>query len=197
MNLNLENRDKARFEHEAAVTIENKEAGVQRGARMYNYSGNGLYIEADYRLEPETEIRIGIVNSPFAADPDEYDTIRGKIMWRKTLKHSVYYYGYGIKIFGTESAGHNNEDLNVGSRQHPRVNYIISVKYEFDNQTYEGTTKNVSTGGVFIRTRDPVAVGQTVRIDVPLKKKGKIKRLSGKVTWSTRNGFGVQFIRSK
>ena len=77
------------------------------------------------------------------------------------------------------------------------MDYVISVKYESDNQTYEGTTENVSTGGVFIKTQDPVAVGQKVTIDIPLKKKGKIKRFTGKVTWSTRSGFGVQFIRSK
>jgi len=197
MNLNLENRDKTRFEHVTAVTIENKEIGVQRSARMYNYSDGGLYIEADHRLEPETEIRLGIANSPFAAEPDEYDAVRGVIKWRKTLKRSVYYYGYGIKIFSAQSAGDNDDDLYAGSRRHARVDYSISVKYEFDNQTYAGTTQNVSTGGVFIKTLDPVAVGQTVRIDIPLKKKGKIKRLTGKVTWSTRYGFGVQFIRSK
>jgi len=197
MNSNLENRAKARFEHVTAVTLENKKIGVQRSARMYNYSGGGLYIEADHRLEPETEIRLGIANSPFAAEPDEYETIRGVIKWRKKLKRSAYYYGYGIEIIGAESSGDVDEDPYVGSRQHARLDYIISVNYEFNNQIYEGTTENVSTGGVFIKTRDPVAIGQTVRVDIPVKKIGKIKRLTGKVTWSTRTGFGVQFIRSE
>jgi len=197
MTANLENRDKTRFEHVTAVTFENKEIGVQRGARMYNYSAGGLYFEADHQLEPQTEIRLGIANSPFAAEPDEYETICGAIKWRSTLKHSVYYYGYGIEIIDAESFGGNDENRYAGSRQHARLDCIISVKYEFDNQTYEGTTENVSTGGVFIKTRDPVAIGQTVRIDIPIKKKRKIKRLTGKVTWATRNGFGIQFIRSK
>jgi hypothetical protein len=197
MNSNLENRDKTRFDHESAVTLENKKIGVQRSARMYNYSDCGLYIEADHLMEPETEIRIGITNSPFAAEPDAYENFHGIIRWRKPLKQSAYYYGYGIEIIENNALKETGQDPYVGSRQHPRVDYVIPVKYKSDNQTYEGTTENVSSGGVFIKTQDPVAVGQNVTIDIPLKKKGKIKRLSGKVTWSTRNGFGAQFIQSK
>ena len=197
MNTNLENRDKTRFEHVTAVILENNEIGVQRSARLYNYSDSGLYIESDHRLEPETEIRLGIANSPFVPEPNAYETVRGLIKWRKTLKRSVYYYGYGIEIIGAERSGDNDGVRSAGSRQQTRVDYSISVKYEFDGFIYEGTTENVSTGGVFIKTRHRAAVGQTVKVDIPVKKKGKIKRLTGKVTWSNRSGFGVQFIRSK
>jgi len=197
MSSNLENRDKTRFEHEAAVTLENNKIGAQYSARMYNYSNYGLYIETDHRLEPETEICIGIANSPFAFQPDEYESFRCAIKWRRTLKRSAYYYGYGIEIIEKISSTDNDEDPYAGAREHPRVNYVTPVKYESDNRTYQGTTENVSKGGVYIKTRDPVAVGQTVRIDIPTKKKGKIKRLTGKVTWSDRTGFGAQFVRSK
>ena len=197
MSSNLENRDKTRFEHVTPVTIENDEIGLQRKARMYNYSDGGLYIESDHRLEPKTEIRLGIANSPFAAEPDAYEIFHGLIKWRRTLKDSVYYYGYGIEIIGADSPGENDANPAAGSRRHARVDYSITVKYEFENQIYEGTTENVSTSGVFIKTRDPVAVGQTVKIDIPVKKKGKIKRIVGKVTWANRSGFGVQFIPFK
>jgi hypothetical protein len=197
MNSNPENRDKTRFDYESAVTLENQKAGVQRSARMYNYSDHGLYLEADHLLEPETEIRIGITNSPFASEPDKFENYRGLIKWRKPLKRSVYNYAYGVEIIEEGTTQENDLDQYHGSRQHPRVAYAIPVKYESDNQTYEGTTENVSSGGVFIKTRDPIAVGQKVTIDIPLKIKGKIKRLTGKVTWSTRKGFGIKFIRSE
>ena len=197
MNSNPENRDKTRFDHESAVTLENKKIGVQRNARMYNYSNCGLYIEADYLLEPETEIRVGITNSPFADEPDKFENYHGVIRWRKPLKRSAYYYGYGIEIIEQKSSAQKEQDPYHGSRQHPRVDFVIPVKYEFDRQIYEGTTENVSSGGVFIKTPDPIAVGQKVIIDIPLKKKGKIKRLTGQVTRSTRHGFGAKFIRSE
>ena len=197
MNSNLENRNKARFDHESVVTLENNTIGIQRSARMYNYSDFGLYIETDHLLEPEAEIRIGVANSPFSIEPDEYERFRSVIRWRKLLKRSAFYYGYGIKIIEKENFGNKNEDQYAGSRQYPRVDYAIPVKYQYDNQTYEGTTEDVSSGGVFIKTRDPVAVGQKVTIDIPLKKKRTIKRFTGKVTWSTRSGFGAQFVRSE
>jgi type IV pilus assembly protein PilZ len=195
MDLNPENRDKTRFDHESSVTLENSNIGVQRGARMYNYSDMGLYFEADYRLEPETEVRIGISNSPFAAEPDIYESYRGIIKWRKPLKRSAFYYGYGIALLReSEPAGTQGQDH--GSRVHPRINIEIPVTYESEARTYQGTTQNVSNGGAFIKTRDPVAVGQLIMLDIPFKKKGKIKRLTGKVTWSNRQGFGVKFVRS-
>jgi len=197
MNSNPENRDKTRFDHESAITLENDKIGVQRSARMYNFSDHGLYIEANHLLDPETEIYIGITNSPFALEPDKFENYRGIIRWRKPLKRSVYSYGYGIEIIEKESIPQNDRDQYQGSREHPRIEYTLPVKYESDGQFYEGTTENVSSGGVFIKTLDPIAVGQKVTIDIPIKKKGKIKRISGKVTWSTRKGFGVKFIRSE
>lgn len=196
MGSNPENRDKTRFEHEAAVTLENNKNGVHRRARMYNYSDRGLYIETDHLLEPETEIRIGVSNSPFSAEPDTYDSFRGVIKWRRVLKRAAFYYGYGIELIEKETYGDSDENPYVESRQHSRADFVVPVKYESDDQSYEGNTENLSSDGVFIKTRDPVAVDQTVKIDIPLKKKGKIKRLTGKVVRSTGNGFGVQFDRS-
>jgi len=54
---NPENRDKTRFDYESPVTLENNQIGVLRGARMFNYSDFGLYLESDYRLERERLIQ--------------------------------------------------------------------------------------------------------------------------------------------
>ncbi len=196
MDLNPENRDKTRFDHESTVTLEDKASDVKRSARMYNYSDHGLYIEADHFLEPQTELRIGIANSPYAREPDQYECFRGVIKWRKNLKRSIYNYGYGIEIITENDSAINLSQAYQGSRRHPRKKFAIPVKYTSDDQDYEGVTGNVSSGGVFIKTPDPVPVGQKVTIEIPLKTKGKIKRLEGKVTWSSPSGFGAKFVRS-
>jgi len=197
MNSNLENRDNTRFEYEAEVTLENKKTGAQCQARMSNYSDRGLYIEADPCLEPEIEISIGITNSPFASGPDECENYRGVTKWRRSLKRSAYYYGYGVEILEEATSGDDNKGRHFDLRRHPRMDCTIPVKYESNNQTYEGTAGNVSSGGIFIKTRDSVAVGQMVKVDIALKKKGKIKKLAGKVTWSSRSGFGFRVDRSE
>jgi len=196
MELNPERRDKTRFGHESKITLENNEIGVQRGAMMYNFSNFGLYIEADARLEQETEIRIGINNSPFASEPDKFESYRGFIKWRKVLKRSSYYYGYGVELI-KDGAEDEDQDQFQWSRENPRKALTIPVKFEFENRTYEGTTENVSTDGVAVKSNDPVMVGQQITIEIPLKKKGKIARLHGKVSWSNRQGFGVKFLPSE
>jgi hypothetical protein len=196
MDLNPEKRGKPRFRHESRIALEESEIGVQHDARMFSYSDFGLYFEADFQLGLETEIRIGISNSPFASVPDKYESYRGVVKWRKELKRSAYYYGYGVK-FIEEDAVANLPNRDDSGRKHPRKQCNIPVKYEFENQRFEGAAKNVSVGGAFIKADERLAVGQQIILEIPLKKKGKMARLTGSVAWSNQDGFGVKFLRSK
>jgi Tfp pilus assembly protein PilZ len=196
MESNPERRDKTRFEHECKITLENSEIGVLRNCAMYNFNNHGLYIEADTQLEPETELRIGIKNSPFAAEPDKFESYRGIIKWRKELKRSSYYFGYGVELI-KDDPEKQNQDQFQWSRENARKAVSIPVKFEYQNRTFEGTTENVSNDGISVKAKDPVMVGQQITVQIPLKKKGKIARLQGKVSWSNRDGFGVKFLRSK
>jgi Tfp pilus assembly protein PilZ len=195
MESNPERRDKTRFAHECKITLENSEIGVQRSCMMYNFNDHGLYIEADTRLEQETEIRIGINNSPFASEPDKFESYRGIIKWRKALKQSSYYYGYGVELIKDDAEV--DQDQFQWSRENPRKALTIPVKFEYENRTYEGTTENVSTDGVAVKSKDPVMVGQPITLEIPLKKKGRIAKFQGKVSWSNRQGFGVKFVSAK
>jgi hypothetical protein len=195
MNSNVENREKTRFAHESKVTLESNEIGFRRDARMYNFSDFGIYFESDYRLQPGSEIFVGISDSPFAAEPDQYERYCGIVKWRKTLKRSSYYYGYGIEFIEDVSATTRARQYD-GTREHPRKDAEIPVKYEVDHQKYEGVTENVSSGGAFISTLYPISVGQIVKLEIPLKKKGKIARLTGQVTRTNLRGFGVKFLKS-
>ena len=195
MSSNPENRNKTRFAHESKVTLESTEIGFRRDARMFNFSDIGIYFESDFRLQPETEIFVGISDSPFAPQPDIYERYRVVVRWRKKLKRSSYFYGYGVEII--EEASKTPElDPHDGTREHPRKDAAIRVKYEFENVTYEGVTENVSSCGAFIRSDYPMSVGQNVKLWIPLKKKGRIARLTGQVTRTNLRGFGVKFITS-
>ena len=197
MSSNPENRNKTRFAHESKITLESTEVAFRRDARMYNFNDFGIYFESDYRLQPETEIFVGISDSPFASEPDVYERYRGIVKWRKVLKRSSYYYGYGVKLF-EEASEAASPHQSGGTRENPRKEAAIPVKFEVDNQTYEGITENVSSGGVFINSDYPImSVGQQVKLEIPLKMKGKIARLTGQVTRVHWHGFGVKFIKSK
>ena len=135
MESNPERRDRTRFEHECKITLENSNIGILRNCAMYNFNNNGLYIEADTQLESETELRIGIKNSPFAAEPDKFESYRGIIKWRKELKRSTYYFGYGVELIKDDAEKQNQEQLQC-SRENLRKAVFIPIKFEYQNRTY-------------------------------------------------------------
>ena len=196
MNSSSERRNKTRFEHQSKIILENSEIGVHRDARMYDFSHNGLHIQADVLLERDTEIRIGIQDSPFASEPNQFESYRGVIKWRKELKNSRYYYGYGVELM-EKNAESPDQGRYQWSRDNPRKACNIPVKYQAENRTYEGVAENIAADGVAVKSKDRVKVGQQITIEIPLKKKGKIARLNGLVSWSNRSGFGVKFLPTK
>jgi Tfp pilus assembly protein PilZ len=194
MESNPEQRDNTRFHHEAPIKLENFEIGVFHGARMFNYSEGGLYFESDYLISPGTELFIGINNSPYAQEPSVYECYRAEIRWRKPLRRSSYYYGYGAKFIENLST---DKDADAGSdlRKHSRKDCTIPVRYAATDKIYQGEIKNISYGGIFLKTSHPVSIGQRLHLAIPVRKKGKVFKCSGKIVWSNPTGVGVEFQR--
>ena len=165
-------------------------------AKMMNFSDNGLYFEADNLLQPGEEIFVGIDNSPFASVIDTYECYRVKIVWRKKLKKSAFYYGYGArhtidprqtKLPKGDSAGWND------IRKHRRKSYSKSIRFAAKELIFEGFLKNISSAGVFIEAVENFSAGQILTFEIPLKKNQKA-RVKGEVVWSSPDGFGVKFL---
>jgi Tfp pilus assembly protein PilZ len=196
---NPEKRNHARTNHRCPVTIEDLKAGRIYNARMLNYSEKGLYFEADKLLRQGERIHIGIENTPLTSLSDTYAYYRAKIIWRKKLKTSSFYYGYGVKY----AVNYNKLNLQMGGiqevkdiRRHERKPYSKSIYFATENRIFGGLTQNISPAGVFIKANDNLAAGQIVILGIPSKKMKKTK-VKGKVVWSNLDGFGVRFLGSK
>jgi len=196
MDTNPENRNNVRIDHRCPITIENIAAGVMHRAKMMNFSDNGLYFEADNLLQPGDEIFVGIDNSPFASAIDTYECYRVKIVWRKKLKKSAFYYGYGAKhtidprqakLQKANSTGWND------IRRHQRKSYSKSIRFAAKELIFEGFLKNISSAGVFIEADENFSAGQILTFEIPLKGRQKA-RVKGEVVWSSPDGFGVKFL---
>ena len=197
MDTNPEKRNKVRIDHRCPITIENIAAGVMHRAKMMNFSDNGLYFEADNLLQPGEEIFVGIDNSPFAPVIDTYECYRVKIVWRKKLKKSAFYYGYGAKhTVDPRQAKSPKGDAAGWSdiRKHQRKPYSKSIRFAAKELVFEGFLKNISSAGVFIEASENFSAGQTLTFEIPLKK-NRTARVKGKVVWSSPDGFGVKFLR--
>jgi hypothetical protein len=194
MNSNPEKRDNTRFDYQAPIVLEDAKFGILQGARMFNYSDFGLYFETDHFLAPGTDIYIGIPNSPYTPDPDVYERYHTIIKWRKPLKESSFYYGYGIRFLDTDPLDRPIE-RGIESRRHPRKSCSLYVKYAVQRKIYPAEINNISLGGVFLKTNenDGLGIGQQFQLAIPNRKKGNVIRRYARVIWSNRNGFGVEF----
>ena len=196
MNSNPEKRDHTRFDYQAPIVLEDAKFGVLQGARMFNYSDFGLYFETDHFLAPGTDIYIGIPNSPYTPDPDVYERYHAIIKWRRPLKKSSFYYGYGVRFLDTDPLDRPIE-RGIESRKHQRKACSLYVKYAVGRKVYPGEVKNISLGGLFLKTneKDGLDVGTAVQLAIPNRKKGNVIRRYARVIWSNRSGFGVEFQR--
>ncbi len=196
MNSNPENRDHTRFDYQAPIVLEDAKFGVLQGARMFNYSDFGLYFETDHFLAPGSDIYIGIPNSPYTPDPDVYERYHAVIKWRRPLKKSSFYYGYGVRFLETDPLDRPIE-RGIESRKNPRKPCSLYVKYAVGRKIYPGEVKNISLGGLFIKTneKDGLDVGTTLQLAIPNRKKGNVIQRYARVIWSNRSGFGVEFQR--
>jgi hypothetical protein len=202
-------RQYPRYEHQSLITREDIKTGIYSGARMFNYSKEGLYFEANYILEPGDEIFIGIENSPYTSASGVYECYRAVVKWSKKIndKDSAYYYGYGVQyyypdqIFLTPIHGNTDkptsqlEDLIEESytREYARKHWVKKIIFSTQNQFYEGLIKNVSRKGAFIETRDAFFKGQKLNLALPLANGKKGIRLRGEVIWTNQDGFGCEF----
>ena len=198
MDSNPEKRDNTRFNYQAPIVLEDAKFGILQGARMFNYSDFGLYFETDHFLAPGTDIYIGIPNSPYTPAPDIYERYHAIIKWRKSLKESSFYYGYGVRFLETDSQNRPIE-RGIESRSYPRKPCSLYIKYAVGNKIFPGEIKNISLGGVFLKTNenDGLDVGLQFRLAIPNRKKGNVIKRIARVIWSNSSGFGLAFQRNK
>ena len=148
------------------------------------------------QLDRETQINIGIYNSPYAPEPDIIEWYHGIIQWCEKLEHSSYYYGYGVKLVEIDTYN-DSQNQYPGERAHPRKSCAIPLEFKLDGRTYEGTLQNVSSAGAAVESEKPVMAGRRVIMEIPLKRKEKTAVLKGIIAWSDQREFGVKFLKAK
>lgn len=88
-------------------------------------------------------------------------------------------------------------------RSHPRLPIALKVEYKRLNSFFADYTKNISRGGTFIRTNNPLAIGtefmfhlQVPNLDTPLALKGKVQWIvtEENATEDQEPGMGIGFV---
>lgn len=74
-----------------------------------------------------------------------------------------------------------------------RKSCSIPVSYATYDRVYSNTIKNISQNGVFIETRRPLFVGETIIMSFPMQGFDKPLRIKGEIVQVNRLGVGVEF----
>jgi hypothetical protein len=77
-------------------------------------------------------------------------------------------------------------------RRFPRQNSTNPSRFFIQDQEYAGVIKNVSADGMFIESPQSVAPGEMVTIVFSLFSFEDPIRITGRIAWKDRNGFGVK-----
>jgi len=81
-------------------------------------------------------------------------------------------------------------------RSHSRMPCSIVVDYSTGSVSHRDFILNISAGGAFIETQQPVSVGREITLSFLLFSRENPIRITGKIVRASRNGFAVQFSRT-
>ena len=70
------------------------------------------------------------------------------------------------------------------------------IFFATQNRLYEGQLKDYSRNGLFIRTKEALAVGEMITVVDPHPEGKNIKR-KGEILWRNTEGFGVELYRHR
>ncbi|GEM_PF-2468570 len=90
------------------------------------------------------------------------------------------------------------------SRKHPRVPLLMEVEYTKGRKLNKGLSHDISHGGVFISSSDPLPGGKTTTIRFVLDPEKEPLKIKGRVAWVLERekesishhptGMGVEFL---
>jgi uncharacterized protein (TIGR02266 family) len=79
-------------------------------------------------------------------------------------------------------------------RSSPRVGLSVQVSYRVGNTIATAVSLNMSTGGLAVRTTNPLEVGSTLKVRFRLPRGGHEIEATARVAWAnSRLGMGLQF----
>jgi hypothetical protein len=80
-----------------------------------------------------------------------------------------------------------------GRRRFARKPYFMPVDFATPDRAFSGYIQNISSGGIFIETRETLPVGQQVTLSFMRPKSRDYVKVGGEVVRKIPDGFGVKF----
>jgi len=86
------------------------------------------------------------------------------------------------------------QDLREAERrEHSRKPCSLPVTYTTQDMLSSDTIRDISAGGAFIETSEPLSVGHQITLWFSLPDREEPVLITGEVVWTPRKGIGVKF----
>jgi len=82
-----------------------------------------------------------------------------------------------------------------GERDDIRKTYVNEIEFESKGRSCKGISKDISSGGMFIKTDEKFAVGNTVLLNIPFTDNRNRLRIPAEVVRAASDGIGVEFLK--
>ena len=82
-----------------------------------------------------------------------------------------------------------------GKRKHTRKSCLIAVDYSTPDRFYREFIQDISAGGLYIETREPLLKGDTISLTFSVPNSEVPIRLTGIIVRTDENGIAVEFDR--
>ena len=78
-------------------------------------------------------------------------------------------------------------------RRHVRVDCFVSVDYTDSERVFKDYIEDISTSGVFIKTREAFSVGEEIVLSMSISREGSAFKIPAIVVRAAPDGIGVRF----
>jgi len=80
-----------------------------------------------------------------------------------------------------------------GKRRHTRKSCLITVDYSTPDRFYREFIQDISAGGLYIETREPLSKGEAISLTFSVPNSEVPIRLTGKIVRADESGIAVEF----
>jgi hypothetical protein len=80
----------------------------------------------------------------------------------------------------------------AGRRKYPRKTYFMEVNFATPDRASSGFIQNISSDGLFVETKEPLAVGQQLTLSFRLPNSEEQLKIIGEIVRVSPQGIGVK-----
>ncbi len=87
--------------------------------------------------------------------------------------------------------------FDMSDREDHRKSYSSMVSFTAKDRTYKGASKDLSSGGMFIKTNESFSLGEIITLTIPFSDKQKNIKVPAEIMRITDDGIGVKFLKKE